>query len=83
MYGLNVSDDNPLAQNLHSLHFLSAPQTIFAPRSSASFQMSRVVRKPVFVISDQVQHKLGCATTEDDLRLKISDLASRWIVLSE
>ena len=27
--------------------------------------MSLVVRKPVFGVSDQVRHKLGCATTED------------------
>ena len=27
--------------------------------------MSLVVRKPVFGISDQVRHKLGCTTTED------------------
>ena len=27
--------------------------------------MSRDARKPVFVASDQVQHKPGCATTED------------------
>ena len=28
-------------------------------------QMSLVVRKPVFGISDQVRHKPGCKTTED------------------
>ena len=27
--------------------------------------MSRVVRKPVFGVSDQVRHKPGCAVTED------------------
>ena len=27
--------------------------------------LSRVKRKPVFGVSDQVRHKRGCATTED------------------
>ena len=44
--------------------------------------MSLVVRKPVFGVSDQVRHKPGCTTTEDDKRLEISDLGSRGIVLS-
>ena len=41
-----------------------------------------VVRKPVFGVSDQVRHKLGC-TIKEGLMLKISDLGSRGIVLSE
>ena len=28
--------------------------------------MSRIARKPVFDVSDQVRHKLGCTSTEDD-----------------
>ena len=44
--------------------------------------MSLVVRKPVFGVSNQIRHKLGCTTTEDALRLEISDLESRGIVLS-
>ena len=40
------------------------------------------MRKPVFRVSDQVQHKPGSATTEDGSKLKISDLGSREIVLS-
>ena len=31
----------------------------------AQIQMSLVVRKPVFGVSDQVPHKQGCAATED------------------
>ena len=34
-------------------------------------------------VSDQVLHKLGCTIKEDGLMLKISDLGSRGIVLSE
>ena len=30
------------------------------------FHLSLVVRKPVFGVFDQVQHKLGCTATEDD-----------------
>ena len=43
--------------------------------------MGRVIRKPVFGVSDQVMHKPGCTSTEDDLRLEISDLGSRENVL--
>ena len=45
-------------------------------------QMSLVVRKPVFGVSDQVRHKPGCTVSEDGQRLEISDLGSRGIVLS-
>ena len=40
------------------------------------------MRKPVLLVSDQVQHKLGCSFTEDGKRLEILDLKSRGIVLS-
>ena len=33
--------------------------------SLVDYFMSRDVRKPVFGVSDQVRHKLGCAVTED------------------
>ena len=46
----------------------------------AAAQLSRVVRQPVFGVSDHVQHKPGCAATGD--RLEISDLGSRRIALS-
>ena len=44
--------------------------------------LSLVVRKPVFGVSDQVRHKPGCTTTEDGKRLEISDLDRRGILLS-
>ena len=44
--------------------------------------LSLVVRKPVFGVSDLVRQKPGCAVTEDSKRLEISDLGSRGIVLS-
>ena len=31
-----------------------------------NIEMSLVVRKPVFGVSDQVRHKPGCTATEDD-----------------
>ena len=34
--------------------------------------MSRVMRKSVFRVSDQVQHKPGCTAKEDGCRLEIS-----------
>ena len=48
----------------------------------AAYDMSLVVRKPVFGVSDLVRHKPGCTATEDGWRLEISDLDSRGIVLS-
>ena len=36
--------------------------------------MSLVVRKPVSGYFDKVQHKPGCTTTKDSLRLETSDL---------
>ena len=39
------------------------------------------MRKPVFGVSDLVRHKPGCTTTEDGLRLEITSLRSREIVL--
>ena len=34
------------------------------------------MRKPVFGVSNQVRHKPGCTTTEDDWRIEITDLGS-------
>ena len=39
--------------------------------------LSCVMRKPVFRVSDQIIHKLSYAATEDDKRLEILDLRSR------
>ena len=50
--------------------------------SDQAGQLSLVVRKPVFGVSDQVPHKPGCKAIEDGERLEISDLGSRGIVLS-
>ena len=44
--------------------------------------MSLVLRKPVFGVSDKVPHKPGCTTTQDGLRLEISYIGRRGIVLS-
>ena len=52
-------------------------------RRSGEYNMSLVVRKPVFGVSDQVRHKPGCTATKDGMRLEISDLGSRGIVLFE
>ena len=44
--------------------------------------MSRVTKKLVFRVSDQVQHKPRCTAIGNELRLEILDLGSRGIVLS-
>ena len=40
------------------------------------------MRKPVFGVSEQVQHKPDCEVKEDGEKLEILDLESRGIVLS-
>ena len=51
-------------------------------RLATQYEMSLVVRKSVFGVSDQVPHKPGCTATQDGLRLEISYLGSKEIVLS-
>ena len=46
------------------------------------YNLSRVVKKPVYGESDQVRHKPDCRATEDDWGHEISDLGSRGFVLS-
>ena len=46
------------------------------------YDMGHMARKPVFELSNQVLHKLGCTTTEDSWRLEMQNLGSRRIVLS-
>ena len=54
----------------------------FEPRCEETGLRSFRPGPKVFGVSDQVQHKPGCAATEDSKRLEISDLGSRGIVLS-
>ena len=44
--------------------------------------LSLVVRKPVFVVPDQVRHKPDCRATEGGYMLEILDLGIRGIILS-
>ena len=37
------------------------------------------MKKPVFGVSDQVEHKSSCTASENSQRLKISDLGSKVI----
>ena len=46
-----------------------------------SDNLSLVLRKPVFGVSNQVRYKPGCAATKYSQRLEISDLGNRGIVL--
>ena len=39
--------------------------TYIAESEEGQYKRSLVVRKPVFGVSDQVKHKLGCTVTED------------------
>ena len=60
--------------------FLPAFSTIMQ-KPKASLYMNSVVRKSLFRVSDQSQHKPGCTAIEDGWRLEILDLESRAIVL--
>ena len=50
--------------------------------SLVQWQMSLIVRKPVFGFFDHVRHKPGCTAAGDDKRLEILFLGSRGIVLA-
>ena len=52
------------------------------PASQSQLYMRLVVRKPVLGDPDQFRHKPGYAAIEDGLKLEISDLGSRGLVLS-
>ena len=39
--------------------------------------MSHIITEPVFMVSDQVRHKLGCTSTEDGLKFEILELGGR------
>ena len=62
---------------LGTLHIHSWTSTT----KEAKQNLSLVVRKSVFGVSDQVPHKSDCTAT-DGCRLEISDLGSRGIVIS-
>ena len=46
--------------------------------AAGTVDMSLVVRKPVFGVSDLVRHRPVCTTTQNSWRLEISDLGSRY-----
>ena len=51
-------------------------------RVNTVFCLSRVVRKPVFRVSDQVHHKPCFTATKNSKRPEVSYLGSRGLVLS-
>ena len=57
---VNTADDR-VCDEYHT-PIICAGSMIFNP----ALQMSLVVRKPVFEVSDLVQHKPSCTATEDD-----------------
>ena len=77
---VQISDQVGLYTMLHS-HRGYLELWYFGYGNIRYIDMSRIVRKPVFGVSDHVRHKPGCTTTEDGKRLEISDLGSRGIVL--
>ena len=74
---------NPFKNLLRNRHADFQETWYVASGTPAYHNLSLVVRKPVFGVSDQVRHKPGCTASEDDKKLEISDLESRGIVLSE
>ena len=53
------------------------------PEFKAMSHISHVTTRPVFRVSDQVQHELGCTATGNGYRLEISDLGSTFYVVKE
>ena len=79
--GLAQSATVQMVGSLTDLQMMSAPCNVpFA--MLPCYNLSPVMRKPVFGVSDQAPHKPGCATTQDGYRLEISYIESRGIVLS-
>ena len=60
---------------------LDSNQPASLHRPTRGLKLSCVTTKPVFRVSYQVQHKSGSTTTGDGLRLEISALESRDIIL--
>ena len=61
-----VCNNLDLSQN--SVLFLRGLLRFFlccASQVNLMYELSCIMRKPVFVITDQVQHKLGCSAKED------------------
>ena len=56
--------DSTVEENHHSTYNGEWTTFLVQPRHCCS-QMSLVVRKPVFGVSDQVRHKLGSTATQD------------------
>ena len=48
---------------------------------NAFYSLSRVMRKPVFRVFNQVRQKHDCTATEDGQRIEILDLGRRGAVL--
>ena len=69
-----VSFSDTVILNLFPLmcDFVNDVESVFEP----------YCEKPVFRVFDLVPHKPSCTAIEDVLRLEISDLGSRGIVLS-
>ena len=61
--------------NVVIIAYTFVTQTLLEP----IFYMSRIMRKPVFGVSDKAQHKADCTATEDGWRLEILDLESRGL----
>ena len=80
LVAVGISEHN-IIDDLTSLHILhhNKSEVLFL-EIDRTIEPRRV--KPDFGVSDQARHKPGCTVTEDGKRLKISDLASRGILLS-
>ena len=54
--------------------------TIVTPEKALKAQVIHVKKKPVFRVSDQVQHKQSCTATKDRKMLEISDDCTIYVV---
>ena len=86
--GINAHKRGQSLVNAYNMYLLDQSKpfilgdTIINVSMKCDGYVSRIMRKPVFRISYQVQHKRGCTATEDGKRFEMTDLESRGIVLS-
>ena len=66
---LHVCIDVAPCESMHDRKFLAYVNCL--QHLEILYEMSLVVRKPVFGVSDQVRHKAGCTATEDGQMLDI------------
>ena len=75
-----TSGDGKPGREINFIFFLFHLHKVL--EACAQLCLTCIMGKPVFGVSNEVQHKLGYTTTDNGWRLDISDLGRRGMVLS-